>query len=172
MLDMMRSSELSEPNLLPLWEDLPAFKIYLDQLLDLSKHYIEPITGDKLTKTMMHNYTKASIIVKPVDKRYQRIQLAGAIVVSLLKPIFSLDQIKAGLMLELHNDSPKIAYNRFAKLYNELIVAVANNQDLLPTANLASDAALIQYQAILAVIFRSQSLKILVSHQANQVKPS
>lgn len=152
---------MNRQNVLPLWCDLPEFKIYLDQLLDITNHYVEPITGEKLTKTMMHNYTKANIIIKPVDKRYVRIHLAGAIVVSLLKIIFSLDQIKCGLQVELTNDAPDVAYDRFARMYNDVINKVHENESFLPHGSLNSEAALLQYQAILAVIFRAQSVETL-----------
>nr|WP_252893057.1 DUF1836 domain-containing protein [Lentilactobacillus otakiensis] len=54
---------------LPMWEELPTFSLHLDQLLDLTNGYLEPIIGDKITKTMLHNYFKAKILVPPVKKK-------------------------------------------------------------------------------------------------------
>ena len=104
---------------LPMWEELPAFSLHLDQLLDLTNEYLEPIIGDKITKTMLHNYFKAKILVPPVKKKYQRTQLAGAIVVGLLKNIFTLNEVKAGLITLLGNGTPKTGYNNFVIMFNE-----------------------------------------------------
>lgn len=62
---------------LPMWEELPAFSLHLDQLLDLTNEVLEPIIGDKITKTMLQNYFKARILVPPVKSKYHRTQLAG-----------------------------------------------------------------------------------------------
>ncbi|WCJ51304.1 DUF1836 domain-containing protein [Lentilactobacillus buchneri] len=102
---------------LPMWEELPAFSLHLDQLLDLTNEYLEPIIGDKITKTMLHNYFKAKILVPPVKKKYQRTQLAGAIVVGLLKNIFTLNEVKAGLITLLGNGTPKTGYNNFVIMF-------------------------------------------------------
>lgn len=54
---------------LPLWAELPHLSLHLDQLLDITNMYLEPIIGDAITKTMMHNYFKAGIIIPPVKKK-------------------------------------------------------------------------------------------------------
>lgn len=54
---------------LPMWDELPSFDLHLDQLLDLTNQYLSPIIGSKITKTMMHNYFKADIIVPPNAKK-------------------------------------------------------------------------------------------------------
>ena len=74
--------------ILPHWSDLPGFDLHLDQLIELTNGYLRPITGDIVTKTMMHNYFKADVLVAPDKKSYHKIHLAGAIIVGLLKNIF------------------------------------------------------------------------------------
>ncbi|KGH54488.1 DUF1836 domain-containing protein [Oenococcus oeni] len=146
---------------LPLWNELPTFDIYLDQLLDITNDYVSPVTGELLTKTMMHNYTKAQVIVRPKNKRYSRIHLAGAIIVSLLKSVFSLDAIKKGFQIELNHGPPEDVYNRFIEMFNQ----VSSQNDLSEALNklpeIDSKAAIIQYEAIIAVVFRLKALSTM-----------
>lgn len=140
---------------LPLWEELPTFSLHLDQLLDLTNGYLEPIIGDKITKTMLHNYFKAKILVPPVKKKYQRTQLAGAIVVGLLKNIFRLDEVKGGLIALLGTGSPKNGYNNFVIMFNEQ-AAKAGKELSDPTSlelKSASQATLMQYDAVQSILF-------------------
>lgn len=140
---------------LPMWEELPAFSLHLDQLLGLTNEYLEPIIGDKITKTMLHNYFKAKILVPPVKKKYQRIQLAGAIVVGLLKNIFTLNEIKNGLMILLGSGSPKVGYNNFVAMFNEQAAKVGEEADDPTSLELesASPATLMQYEAVQSILF-------------------
>lgn len=78
-----QSFENNNLMILPHWSDLPGFDLHLDQLIELTNGYLRPITGDIVTKTMMHNYFKADVLVAPDKKSYHKIHLAGAIIVGL-----------------------------------------------------------------------------------------
>lgn len=147
---------MDKENKLPLWDELPTFEIYLDQLLDLANNYVYPITGEHLTRTMMHNYTKAEVIVRPRNKRYLKIHLAGAIVVSLLKSVFSLDTIKNGFQIEMEQDSAQEAYDRFVNMFNQ--VSKTSDSEYSGSENPNSQAAMIQYQAILSVTYHLRAI--------------
>ncbi len=147
---------MDKENKLPLWDELPTFEIYLDQLLDLANNYVYPITGEHLTRTMMHNYTKAEVIVRPQNKRYLKIHLAGAIVVSLLKSVFSLDTIKNGFQIEMEQDSAQEAYDRFVNMFNQ--VSKTSDSEYSGSENPNSQAAMIQYQAILSVTYHLRAI--------------
>ena len=140
---------------LPMWEELPAFSLHLDQLLDLTNEYLEPIIGDKITKTMLHNYFKAKILVPPVKKKYQRTQLAGAIVVGLLKNIFTLNEVKAGLITLLGNGTPKTGYNNFVVMFNEQAAKAGKELSDPTSLELASagQPTLMQYDAVQSSLF-------------------
>ncbi|KGO32123.1 hypothetical protein Q757_02890, partial [Oenococcus alcoholitolerans] len=142
----------------PEWDQLPNFDIYLDQLLDITNQYIYPITGEKITKTMMHNYTKAEVIMRPDNKKYGRIHLAGAIIVSLLKSVFSLEMIKSGFKLELDHGPSQQVYDFFIKTFNDLYEQkdFTNMQEILSKSR--PNAELVQIEASLAVIFRFRAI--------------
>ncbi|WP_283678923.1 DUF1836 domain-containing protein [Lentilactobacillus sp. Marseille-Q4993] len=141
-----------KPLKLPLWEELPDFSLHLDQLIEFTNKYVEPIVGDKLTKTMMHNYFKANVIKSPDGKLHDRIQVAGAIVVSLLKNVFSLTEIKLGLAWILSDDSPQVGYDNFVKMFNEQAEQKLNEVTSIDLKG-ASKPTVMQYNAVQTVLF-------------------
>ncbi|MCH4171221.1 MAG: DUF1836 domain-containing protein [Lactobacillus sp.] len=141
---------------LPLWADLPTFDLHLDQLLLLVNEYVEPITGEVVTKTMLHNYFKLKIIVPPVKKRYGRVQLAGAIVVALLKSVFALGEIKQGFDVVAKGHAPQKAYDNFAVIFNQ--ETMAKTPQAVPHITATSKDAVdqliqVQYAAVQAVLY-------------------
>ncbi|POD85174.1 hypothetical protein S101258_01485 [Lactiplantibacillus plantarum subsp. plantarum] len=51
----------------------------------------------QFTAAMINNYVKHKVILSPVKKKYQIMQLADIIVISLLKPSYPLDKIRQGI---------------------------------------------------------------------------
>ena len=54
---------------LPRWEELPAFDLYMDQVITLLETYLRPLLGDVreetiLTSAMINNYVKLKLIPK------------------------------------------------------------------------------------------------------------
>lgn len=140
---------------LPLWAELPHLSLHLNQLLDITNMYLEPIIGDAITKTMMHNYFKAGIIIPPVKKRYSQKHVAGAIVVGLLKNVFTLDEIKQALVWILSDANAQQGYDNFVKMFNEqaakpqLEPASVNSIDL----GQASQSTVLQYEAVQSILY-------------------
>ncbi|GAF39595.1 hypothetical protein FC83_GL001032 [Agrilactobacillus composti DSM 18527 = JCM 14202] len=162
---------------LPLWADLPAFDLHLDQLLLLVNEYVAPISGEVVTKTMLHNYFKLKIIVPPVKKRYGRVQLAGAIVVALLKSVFALGEIKQGFDVVAKGHAPQKAYDNFAEIFNRQ--TSANTQQVAPHISATSKDVVdqltqVQYAAVQAVLYwlaaKSQLHDLVVPAKAAQDK--
>nr|WP_267679695.1 DUF1836 domain-containing protein [Lactiplantibacillus plantarum] len=151
---------------LPLWSELPSFNLHLDQLLDITNSFVEPIIEEKITKTMMHNYFKAGIIEAPIKKRYARKHLAGAIVVGVFKNVFSLSEIEQGLRLILADTSPAEGYDNFVKIFNN-----QSSQETIkmpPVANISlepTSTMLIQYSAIQSVLFWFLARRLIQKNQ-------
>ncbi len=64
---------------LPRWEELPAFDIYMDQMITLVKQYVKDLFDEDdviITNSMINNYVKMGMIPKPVKKRYNRVHIA------------------------------------------------------------------------------------------------
>lgn len=88
---------------LPRWSELPDLALYKDQLLTLVEQYVSPVwIGDApvVTSSMVNNYVKNKMMPAPDKKRYHREQLAYLIVITFLKQVMSMDEIKTGIESE------------------------------------------------------------------------
>lgn len=100
---------------LPLWAELPKFELYMDQVTALVNETLGPIGVDSVTPAMINNYVKHKAIMAPVKKKYQTMQIADVILISLLKPAFSLETIRHGIDQVTANIYPQQAYDNFIK---------------------------------------------------------
>lgn len=144
---------------LPLWADLPKFELYMDQLVALVNETLGPIGIDKVTPAMINNYVKNKAIMAPVKKRYQTMQVADVILISLLKPAFSLETIRHGIDQVTANIYPQQAYDTFIK---RLLFSFKNmdsrNSRALEEKNLNDK---LMQVAVNVIIDRIQSEKLL-----------
>ncbi|MBQ3921283.1 MAG: DUF1836 domain-containing protein [Firmicutes bacterium] len=86
---------------LPEWEELPDFGLYMDQIVTYVGRYLPASKGQpELTPSMINNYVKAGLVEKPAGKKYSRSAIAQLLMVSLLKLTTPLDMIKAMLPKE------------------------------------------------------------------------
>ncbi|NQJ70996.1 DUF1836 domain-containing protein [Streptococcus suis] len=101
---------------LPYWHELPDLDLYLDQvLLYVNQVTITPddIEQKKLTAAMVNNYVKHKQLEKPVKKKYQKQQVARLIALTILKNVFSIQEISQTLHLLLQTNSSETLYNHF-----------------------------------------------------------
>ncbi|MCQ8260660.1 DUF1836 domain-containing protein [Streptococcus suis] len=101
---------------LPYWYELPDLDLYLDQvLLYVNQMTISPddIEQKKLTAAMINNYVKHKQLEKPVKKKYQKQQVARLIALTILKNVFSIQEISQTLHLLLQTNSSETLYNHF-----------------------------------------------------------
>ncbi|KRN11196.1 DUF1836 domain-containing protein [Liquorilactobacillus mali] len=140
---------------LPLWKELPLIDLHLDQLITLTNNYLQPITGELITKTMLHNYFKAQIMIAPHKKKYQRVHLAGTIIIGLMKPVFSLTEIKLTLDA-INNQKPSIQsnYDAFVLLFNTHN-ETANKQEqlMVQKSMLQTDLLTLQCNAVQTISY-------------------
>lgn len=125
----------------PRWTDLPQFDLYMDQVVQFVNELVTPAGMGEITPTMVNNYVKKGIISAPVKKKYTRGQLANIIVIAILKPVFNLDTIAAGIDYQLVNRQPQQAYDAFilsftaavqqayADFGGDLVVSTASLED-------------------------------------------
>ena len=101
---------------LPYWHELPDLDLYLDQvLLYVNQVTISPddIEQKKLTAAMINNYVKHKQLEKPVKKKYQKLQVARLIALTILKNVFSIQEISQTLQLLLQSSHSETLYNHF-----------------------------------------------------------
>ena len=106
-----------------LWDDLPDFAIYSDQLLQIVSDELSFMQlGDEklITKSMVNNYVKWGMMPKPVKKKYEKMHIVYVIVITILKQILPITKIKDGIQLQvaLQGDE-RTAYNSFCEAFEE-----------------------------------------------------
>ena len=82
---------------LPRWNQLPSVDQYLEQVLQLIDEWLGeylPHSGQRIiTRTMVNNYVKQRYIDPPENKKYNRLTIACLFVITLLKPVYTIDEI-------------------------------------------------------------------------------
>lgn len=106
---------------LPRWEELPDIELYMDQVITLIERYLAPLLEEAdeennkiITSAMINNYVKLGIMPKPIKKRYERVHLAHMIVITILKQVILIPEVKQGIYLQtLVSGNIEAAYDLF-----------------------------------------------------------
>ncbi|HFU4465990.1 TPA: DUF1836 domain-containing protein [Streptococcus suis] len=101
---------------IPYWHELPDLDLYLDQVLlyvNQSTNSSELLEQKSLTASMINNYVKHKQIEKPIKKKYQKQQVARLIALTILKNVFSIQEISQTLHLLLQLSNSETLYNHF-----------------------------------------------------------
>ena len=108
---------------LTLWDELPDFAVYVDQLLQIvnDETSFMKIGDDPLiTKSMVNNYVKWGMMPKPVKKKYEKIHIAYVIVITILKQVLPISKIEDGIQLQIKlQGSEQVAYDSFCGALEE-----------------------------------------------------
>jgi hypothetical protein len=131
----------------PTWEELPNFDLYMDQVVEYVNSVLEPLSMPLVTPMMINNYVKKKVVMAPLKKKYQTMHVADILIISIMKPVFSLDEIRAAIDQVTVGDYPKKAYNSFVAAFLERLqgpVAQEFDPDNL-ALQLMRDAANIVY---------------------------
>ena len=79
-------------------DDIPDINLYMDQLLEFLNnrlYWLKREPFDKgLTKTMINNYTKDQLLIPPQNRKYGKQHIMLLILISQLKSILSISDIK------------------------------------------------------------------------------
>lgn len=150
---------------LPMWDELPQFELYMDQLLEYVNEVLAPLEIGPVTATMVNNYVKKKVIFPPMKKKYANMQIADIILITMLKSVFALDLIRQGMDQITISMYPKRAYN----YYVEQVMArfQAPNQIQIKALNENPQLALID-TTIEAMINKLNAEKILLYAQSEK----
>lgn len=105
------------------YERLPDIDLYVEQMTS----YLEERMGDSLrvndekiiTKPMVNNYTKAGLLPRPNQKRYNRDHLISLAYICLLKQSLTFNDIKAAFDVAGSTEQLKFIYEEFAQMCEE-----------------------------------------------------
>ena len=102
---------------LPRWDQLPSIDLYLEQVLVFIDSWLGEALADTeksvMTKTMVNNYVKQKNIEPPVNKKYDRKAIACLIVIAILKPVYTINEVNKLINLAIKTDNIGDSYDRF-----------------------------------------------------------
>lgn len=101
---------------LPTWDELPKFDLYMDQVVAFVNSTLGKLEFEPITSSMINNYVKHKVVVAPVKKKYQSMQVADILIISLLKSTYSLETIRSGIDQVTKRNYPKQGYDRFVSM--------------------------------------------------------
>lgn len=105
----------------PRYEELPNMDLYLEQVLNFVNQSLEPIQSEPVTGAMISNYAKNKATPAPVKKKYTRDHLVYIIVSTLLKQVFTLQQISHFFEIQKKTYPLSVAYNYFCNEYENAL---------------------------------------------------
>ncbi len=137
-----------EKYVLPKWEELPVFELYMDQVIVLVNQYLSILeNGDErvLTPSMINNYVKQKTLPPPVKKRYSRIHVAYLIMICILKQSLSISMIQKILPVDEVGNNISDIYNLFTEVQNEKFLDVTKRVKNLYKAEDFSDKLVMEF---------------------------
>lgn len=115
---------------LPAWDLIPDINLYSEQVIHIVNESLKDntifgneidFTESFITSTMINNYVKNELISPPENKRYSREQIAKLIVISLLKQVYSTDDISKFLEITHSAVTIERAYTSFVRFLVESV---------------------------------------------------
>ena len=105
---------------LPAWEDIPDFGLYMNQLIDLLRKYLDYLPPELkeeqfITAATINNYVRTKVMPEPVKKRYYRGHIAYLLIILSLKQSLSLSMITHLIPMGLSEEEIRETYAVFAR---------------------------------------------------------
>ena len=105
---------------LPAWEDIPDFGLYMNQLIDLLRQYLDYLPPELkeeqfITAATINNYVRTKVMPEPVKKRYYRAHIAYLLIILSLKQSLSLSMITHLIPMGLSKEEVRETYTVFAR---------------------------------------------------------
>ena len=122
------------------WELIPDINLYSEQVVQIINESLSEnvILGKKInftksyiTPAMINSYVKRELIESPENKKYNRIQIAQLTVISLLKQVYSIDEIVKLFEITYKAVPMERAYKSFVTLLKEGLRYVFLERELL-----------------------------------------
>ena len=105
---------------LPAWEDIPDFGLYMEQVVDLLKRYLDYMPPelkeeDVVTSSAINNYVRTRLLPEPRKKRYYRVHIAYLIMICTLKQALRLSELQTLLPGDLPEDEVRRTYAAYVR---------------------------------------------------------
>ena len=115
---------------IPRWDELPDIELYMDQVITFIEKNISIVAVDLeeriITPSMVNNYVKLNLIPKPIKKKYGKVHLAYLIAITILKHVFTIQEVKDGISFQAMLNGEKEAYNLFCEEQESALKLIAS----------------------------------------------
>lgn len=98
---------------LPRYEQLPNMGLYLEQTVIYLNQCLEQFGCIQVTSSMVRNYVKMGLVKNPVKRAYYANQIGHLMVISILKTVMPLDNIRVMIVSQKKEYSDEVAYDYF-----------------------------------------------------------
>lgn len=137
---------------IPRWEELPDTNFYLDQVINYLDIYFNNFISDEnnkvITKTMINNYVKLGVLDSPINKKYNKTNLAYLFVICILKYIYSIKDIKQLIKLALDTSPIEISYNKFCIAIEKSVNLIFEGNEYLDDEEMTKERYLLKSAAL------------------------
>ena len=105
---------------LPLWSDIPDIGLYMEQVIDLLKQYLDYLPPELkeeqfITASTINNYVRTKVMPEPVKKRYYREHIAYLIIICTLKQTLSIALIHRIIPTGLQREEVEAVYRSYVR---------------------------------------------------------
>lgn len=110
---------------LPEWEAIPDFGLYMEQLTELLKQYLDYLPpelkdSEVITAAAINNYVRTKIMPGPRKRRYYREHIAYLIIILTLKSTLSIAMIHRILPAELDAGALEDFYRSYVRQHRAI----------------------------------------------------
>lgn len=149
---------------IPRLNEIPEIELYMDQVILYVKKYfsIFPYSREQnfITPSMINNYVKSNLIPPPNGKKYTRRHIAYIFVIFFLKQIFSLEEVKAFISLQIKLSGEKDAYEEFCNIFESELKNFSSH-NVINRSELSGNQSMLHHAALsIAHKLYTQSLLI------------
>ncbi len=115
------------------WALIPDLGLYMDQVITYTERQVEPLYGEAakgmITPSMVNNYVKSGLLHRPLGKKYYREHLALLLMIVMLKPVASMDDISR-LLARHENQTIEQLYAEFWQMQLRVSQTISIDPDI------------------------------------------
>ena len=109
---------------LPDWEDIPDIGLYMNQLTDLLRRYLDYLPPELkeeqfITAATINNYVRTKVMPEPAKKRYYREHIAYLLIILSLKQSLSIAMLQKLLPTGRGEEEVRPVYEAYVRRHRE-----------------------------------------------------
>lgn len=148
------------------WQELPCFDLYVDQIVDFITKNLSCLYEENekiVTRTMINGYVKQGLISPPIKKKYSRDQLAYLMVICLLKNVYSLEEVKKLLHIQIDAFPLSRSYDYFLIEFEDCLKHILRQDDTkrTPATYDNQEVVFLLHSTVLSLVYKIKIQKSL-----------